>query len=82
MKVSIGGVEYTVRKIKVGEMLPLLPRFDTEQAEVQREMVASCTSKGDEKLTLEQVDDMDWDVYNELSKAVLKANGFGDEVGK
>mgnify|MGYP001568792376 FL=1 len=84
MKKSIDGVDYQLAKIKVGQMLPLLPRFADEQAEVQREMVAACVHLNGEALGLERVDDLDWGSYQELSVAVLEFNGFptGESVGK
>jgi hypothetical protein len=84
MKKSIDGVDYQLAKIKVGQMLPLLPRFADEQAEVQREMVAACVHLNGEPLGLERVDDLNWGSYQELSVAVLEFNGFptGADVGK
>jgi len=82
MKVSIGGVDYKIRKIKVGEMLPMLPRFETDQANVQRDMVASCVSLGNSGESLgDSVDDLDWEVYTKLSVKVLEANGFSSGLG-
>lgn len=80
MKVSIGGVDYKIRKIKVGEMLPMLPRFETDQANVQRDMVASCVLLNGESLG-DSVDDLDWEVYSKLSVKVLEANGFASGLG-
>ena len=84
MKKSIDGVDYKLVKIKVGQMLPLLPRFADEQAEVQREMVAACVHLNGEALGVERVDDLEWSVYQELSVSVLEFNGFptGADAGK
>ena len=57
-------------------MLPLLPRFADEQAEVQREMVAACVHLNGEALGVDRVDDLEWSAYQELSVAVLEFNGF------
>ena len=83
MNLSIDGVEFSIRKIRVGEMLPLLPRLATDQANVQRDMVAMCVMVNGSPIGEKLVNEMDWDVYTELSQAVLKQNGFpGEEVEK
>ena len=82
MNKKIDGVNYSIRKIKVGEMLPLLPRFEKETLEVQREMVSICVSVNGEIIG-DGVDELDWQAYSVLSQAVLIANGFPieEEVG-
>ena len=50
---------------------------------MQRDMVAMCVMVNGSPIGEKLVNEMDWDVYTELSQAVLKQNGFpGEEVEK
>ena len=82
MQKSIDGVDYEIRKIKVGGMLPILPLFESQPSEAQRQMVSVCVAVDGEALG-DLVNDLEWGVYSELSKDVLAMNGFPvDEVKK
>lgn len=75
--IEVDGVSYTVREIKVGEMMPILPRLNSDddalQAQAQKDMVAACVSP------LNDIDELPFSTYMALTNVVLEVNGLGND---
>lgn len=82
-QVTIRGVEFTVREIRLGDMLPLMKRFGgDDNAEAQLEMVKKAVYVNGEQVG-DALDEYGFGIYGELVQAVLEVNGMtGDDEGK
>jgi hypothetical protein len=83
MKVEFGGVEYTVKELTIGEMLPLMPRMQNTEdhealQEAQMEMMQKCIYK-DGQLLGEGVMNIGLKGYLKLVTAAIEINGLSSE---
>jgi len=79
---TVNEVEYEVREITIGQVLPILPRLqDEEQAqEAQMDIMKLCIVQ-DGKALGDKVPDLGLGTYLKLAEQVMRINGLS-EVGK
>ena len=80
MKISIGGVDYEIREITVGEMLPLISGEEVDKIAFQRGLVSSCVSVGGKQLG-DDVENLGWSTYKKRSDKALEVCGFSEGLG-
>lgn len=77
-KVKIGNVDYVVRELTIGQMMPLMEKLSgDESSKAQLEMVSLAVCVNGEALG-DSVDALGFKAYIELSKHVMEVNGMGD----
>lgn len=75
-KVKVNGSEYLVREIRIGDMLPLLPRLSGDEAnEAQLEIVKKCVLVNGQPIGDAAVD-LGLSEYLELAAIVMEVNGL------
>ena len=78
-KVKIGADEYEVREVTISQMLPILPKFGTdEQQQAQVELLKACVYK-DGELLGDKVDSLGIRAFMLLVPAVLEVCGMSGE---
>jgi hypothetical protein len=78
-KVKIGEDEYEVREVTISQILPILPKFGTEeQQQAQVELLKACVYKNGELLG-DKVDALGIRAFMLLVPAVLEVCGMSGE---
>lgn len=77
--VKIGSEEYEVREVTIAQMLPILPKFGTdEQQTAQVELLKACVYK-DGELLGDKIDSLGIKSFMLLTPAVLEVCGMSGE---
>jgi len=81
-KVTFNDVEYEVREITIGQVLPILPRLEdeTKAQEAQLDIMRLCIAKDGEPMG-DEVTNLGLFSYLKLAEEVMEINGL-KEVGK
>jgi hypothetical protein len=77
-KVKVNGIEFEVVEIRVGKILPILPRLNGDEAEeAQLELMRECIYHGGEPIG-HGVSELGISTYLELAKHVMEVNGLSE----
>ena len=78
-KVTVNGVDYTVRELTIGQMMPLMERLSGDDSQkAQLELVSLSVHAASGEALGDDVSGLGLSSYMELSKHVLDVNGLGD----
>lgn len=79
-KLTLGGVEYTIRELPVRQLLPLISKMSAENIEGQIELLGISVEVGGKPLG-EAAGELGASVFMPLVKRVTKINGMDADAG-
>ena len=80
-KLTINGTEFVVKEARVCDLLPLMPRFQGEEAAgAQLELVANTVYLEGAPLG-EKAQELPFNAYTQILEACLSVNGMGEDSG-
>ncbi len=82
-EVNLNGVDYTVRELTIGEVLPIMPRLGNgDDMEPQLELIEICVLADGQALDSVGARALPFSVFLKLISEVMEVNGMGAEDEK
>jgi hypothetical protein len=77
--VNVSGVDYTIRELTIGQMLPLMEKLQGEDSTKAQMEIVSLSVCVDGNPIGDEAANLGFSTYMGLSKHVMAINGMGDE---